>query len=121
MSEQASRFRKYAAAAPPASGNVPEAKPIDIEQEIARKQQLENENKAQDIRLKRVTLNRLFWFLTVETALIFLFSFFQATGQPASFKLEEWSFNLIVTATLLQITGMLFVAVRYLFPTDKQE
>lgn len=121
-SSNASRFRKYAIAsrAPQPAGAPPtiaSAKPIDIEQEIARKQQLENENTAQDIRLKRITLNRLFWFLATESALIFVFSFFQAVGWPHHFHLDEWSFKLVVTATLAQITGMLFVAVRYLFPT----
>lgn len=119
LRQNAERFKKYAAVAgtppPPAS----EGKSIDIEQEIARKQQLENENTAQDIRLKRVTLNRLFWFLTAETLLIFLFAFFQATGNPAGFRLEDWSFRLVVGATIAQITGMLFVAVRYLFPSSK--
>ncbi len=114
------RYRKYAIGAPAsgvASGPTAPA-PIDINQEIARKQQLENENTAQDILLKRVTLNRLFWFLTAETALIFLFALFQATNWPGHFRLEDWSFRLVVTATIAQITGMLFVAVRYLFPSN---
>jgi hypothetical protein len=110
----AARFRKYAA--PQQTSLEPEAKSIDIEQEVARKQQLENENTAQDIRLKRITIDRLFLFLVAETALIFLFAFFQAVNWPAQFQLEEWSFRLVVGATIAQITGMLFVAVRYLFP-----
>jgi len=114
----ASRFRKYAATPQAQTLAVPAAgmERIDIEQEVARKQQLENENTAQDIRLKRITLDRLFRFLIAETALIFLFAFFQAVNWPAQFRLEEWSFRLVVGATIAQITGMLFVAVRYLFP-----
>jgi hypothetical protein len=109
--------------APEASGaatmNAPAATSIDISQELAREQQLKNENTAQDIKLKRTTLDRLFWLLAIETALIFVFTLFQATGQPAGFHLEDWSFRVIVGATIAQITGMLFVAVRYLFPTKK--
>lgn len=101
---------------PPQTSGRPSAQPIDIEQEVARKKQLENENTAQDIRLKRITLNRLFWFLAAETALIFLFTFFQAVEWPDGFALEEWSFRVLIGATIAQITGMLFVAVRYLFP-----
>jgi hypothetical protein len=111
----AARFRKFA----DAPHHTLESKPIDIEQEVARKQQLENENTAQDIRLKRVTIDRLFRFLAAETALIFVFTFFQAINWPAQFQLEDWSFRLVVSATIAQITGMLFVAVRYLFPNNK--
>ncbi|HYH74512.1 MAG TPA: hypothetical protein VD735_00975 [Candidatus Saccharimonadales bacterium] len=92
---------------------------IDIDQEIAREQQIKNENAAQDIRLKRVTLNRLFVFLAAETVLIFVFALMQGT-QWLSFHLEDWSFKLLVAATIAQITGMLFVAVRYLFPTKAE-
>lgn len=112
------RYRKFAELVPSPGGPAPVGSPIDINQEIARKQQLENENTAQDIVLKRVTLNRLFWFLTAETATIFLFALFQATSWPDHFRLEDWSFRLVVTATIAQITGMLFVAVRYLFPKN---
>ena len=113
----AARFKKYAhQQGPQTPGSTA---PVDINQEVARKQQLENENTAQDIRLKRITLNRLFWFLAVETALIFLFAFFQAVQWPDGFALEEWSFRVLVGATIAQITGMLFVAVRYLFPPKK--
>lgn len=90
---------------------------IDIEQEIARERKIKNDNAEQDIALKRTTLNRLFRFLTAETALIFLLAFFQAIHWPHNFHLENWSFKLLVTVTVAQITGMLFVAVRYLFPT----
>lgn len=116
----AARFKKYAAmpssARPPQAPGRTSVEPIDIEQEVARKKQLENENTAQDIRLKRITLNRLFWFLAAETTLIFLFAFFQAVEWPDGFALEEWSFRVLIGATIAQITGMLFVAVRYLFP-----
>ncbi|HUS25952.1 MAG TPA: hypothetical protein VMY99_01215 [Nevskiaceae bacterium] len=91
----------------------------DIDQEILREHRLQNDDTQQNIKLKRVTLNRLFIFLAIETSVIFLFAFFQAIGWPHKFDLEEWSFRLLVTATIAQITGMLFVAVRYLFPKGK--
>jgi hypothetical protein len=134
MAEKSSskaKFRKIAReqqqVLPPGSSagvpNRPAAKPteyVDIQQEIAnRRGHLENEDKALDIRLKRITLDRLFWFLTAETVLIFLFAFFQAVEWPARFHLEEWSFRVVVGATIAQITGMLYVAVRYLFPKNK--
>jgi len=89
---------------------------IDINQEIARERKLRNDNVEQDISLKRSTLSRLFIFLTAETVVIFMFALFQAVHWPAHFALDKWSFDLLITATIAQITGMLFVAVRYLFP-----
>ena len=90
----------------------------EITKEEVRARKLVNDDKAQDIKLKKLTLNRLFTFLGIETAVIFIFALFQATHW-FEFKLEEWSFNLLITATLAQITAMLFAAVRYLFPTKK--
>lgn len=101
------------------STTVATAPSIDINNEIAREQKLKNDNAEQDIRLKRTTLNRLFIFLTAETILIFAFAFFQAIEWPFDFHLEEWSFKLVLTVTILQITGMLYVAVRYLFPKGR--
>lgn len=89
----------------------------DIDTEVARRKKLQNDDVEQNIRLKRIVLNRLFWFLGIETFLIFSFTFCQATRIPFGFELKEWSFNILITATILQIAGMLLVAVRYLFPT----
>lgn len=102
-----------------APATVATAPSIDINTEIAREQKLKNDNAEQDIELKRKTLNRLFVFLGAETAFIFLFAFCQGIAWPAHFHLEEWSFKLLVTVTIMQITGMLYVAVRYLFPKGK--
>jgi hypothetical protein len=110
---------KRQSARPPLATSTPTSSQIDIEQEIAREQKLKNDNIEQDIALKRQTLNRLFRFLGVETAGVFLLAFCQATRWPLQFHLEDWSFKLLMTATILQITGMLFVAVRYLFPKGK--
>lgn len=105
------------------AGTPPEtvatAPSIDINNEIAREKKLKNDNAEQDITLKRLVLDRLFAFLWVETAVIFAWAFLQATRWPFHFHLEDWSFKTLVGATILQITGMMFVAVRYLFPKAK--
>lgn len=89
-----------------------------LEDEITRREKIQNDDAEQDIKLKRRTLSILFGFLTVETAVIFWFTFLQAT-KVFGFQLNEWSFKLVVSATLAQITGMVFVAVNYLFPKKK--
>lgn len=103
--------------AKPVSTSDENQKKIDINEEIARERKIKNDNAEQDIGLKRTTLITLFVFLAIETGLIFLFALFQAIGRPDGFILQEGSFRLLVGATIAQITGMLFVAVRYLFPT----
>lgn len=90
----------------------------EITKEEIRARKLVNDDKAQDIKLKKLTLNRLFVFLGIETGIVFIFALLQATHW-FNFRLEEWSFNLLIGATLAQITAMLFVAVRYLFPSPK--
>jgi hypothetical protein len=91
---------------------------IDIEEEIAREQKIKNDDAEQDIRLKRQTLQQLFALLFIETILIFMFAFLQATGL-FGFRLEEWSFKLLCAVTIAQITVMLMIAVKYLFPQRK--
>jgi len=92
------------------------AQTADINQEIARAERIKNDNAEQDIQLKRNTWYRLFRFLIIETTVVFVMAFFQAIHWPWDFHLEEWSFKLVVTVTIGQITAMLYVAVRYLFP-----
>jgi hypothetical protein len=84
--------------------------------EDIRKKRLENDALEQDIALKKLTLKILFGFLALETIAIFAFSYFQAT-KFKNFALEEWSFKLLVSATLIQITYMVQVAVKHLFPS----
>ncbi len=91
-----------------------------IDEELVRRQRLDNDDAEQNIKLKRIVLDRLFWFLGIETAAVFLCTLLQATNW-VGFKLDEWSFNILVTATIAQIAGMLLVAVRYLFPTKKDK
>lgn len=90
----------------------------NIQDETARQKKLQNDDAEQDIALKRKTLNRLYWLLVAETVIIFSFSLLQATGW-LGFWLEEWSFKLLTTVTITQVTVMLFVAVSYLFPKRK--
>src|SRR4051812_40018458 len=92
--------------------------PLDrtsISIEIAREKKLKNDDAEQDIQLKKTTLNRLFIFLASETVLVFIFAFLQAT-HLFGFALEDWSFKLLTSVTIAQITIMLSVAVNYLFP-----
>ncbi|HEU4967005.1 MAG TPA: hypothetical protein VFT53_06045 [Candidatus Saccharimonadales bacterium] len=98
---------------------VATAPSIDIDNEIAREKKLKNDNIAQDIILKRQVADRLFILLGVETAAIFVLAFLQATRWPLHFQLENGSFKILVSATIMQITGMTFVVVRYLFPKPR--
>lgn len=87
-----------------------------ISDEITEKERIKNEGLRQDIILKRFTLWILFGFLALETIMVFVFSFFQAIHWPFGFNLEEWSFKLLISATITQITIMLIIAVKHLFP-----
>lgn len=95
-----------------------EQKPVRIKEELAKREKLKNVDLEQDIKLKKLTLKVLLWFLGIESFIIFAFAFLQATGQ-LGFMLEEWSFRLLVSATITQIYLMLRVAVEYLFPKNK--
>lgn len=99
------------------SEKKPDTKKID--DVLEEKERIKNEGLRQDIGMKKYTLWLLFGFLSIETFFIFMFSFFQAIHWPWGFKLEEWSFNLLVGATITQITAMLIIAVKHLFP-DKE-
>lgn len=98
-------------------GSIPQSVQKEIED---RKKELENEAFAQDIKLKGSTLKTLFKFLTIETGVIFIFTFMQATN-VLGFKLEEWSFKILISATITQITIMLLVAVKHLFPSEESK
>ena len=118
------RFQKYydiLDAAPSLMARVADTPHTDrtrISDEIAREKKLKNDDAEQDIKLKRITLNRLFSLLVGETVIVFLLAFFQAT-HAFGFALEEWSFKLLTSVTIVQITVMLSVAVNYLFPKKK--
>ena len=95
------------------------SKKTKIDDEIANREKIKNEGLKQDIALKRGMLQVLCYLLVIETIIVFLFSFFQAIEQPWGFRLDEWSFKLLITATISQITIMLLVAVQHLFPNQK--
>jgi hypothetical protein len=95
----------------------PKTESVDKKIEEARELRIRNNNTEEDQRLKKDTLKKLFWFLMVETGIVFVMAFLQGFK---IFQLEEWSFRLLLSATLLQITAMLTIAVRHLFPNKKQ-
>ncbi len=89
-----------------------------ISDAISEREKLKNKALALDIRLKKYTLVSLFIFLGLESMMIFLLAYLQAT-HTFRFALEEWSFKLLVTATIGQITLMIQVAVKHLFPLQE--
>lgn len=93
--------------------------PQKIDENLEEYKKLQNKAFAQDISLKRNTLIVLFIFLALETLVIFIYAFFQAV-HSWGFKLEDWSFRLLIAATITQITLMVQVAVKHLFPTPKE-
>lgn len=93
-------------------------KKTKIEDILAHREEIKNRGIEQDIEHRKKTLTTLFRFLGLETFVIFLFTFLQAV-KWFGFSLEEWSFKLLVTVTISQITIMLLVAVKYLFPEQK--
>jgi hypothetical protein len=100
---------EHASTQPP---NAPAPKRID---EKIRKLQIANDIAENDQKLKRRTLNLLFIFLALETVAVFVLAFFQGF-KTGGFALESWSFRLVVTVTIGQITAMLLIAVQHLFP-----
>ncbi len=88
--------------------------PKRLDQKI-RRQQIENDIAEADQKLKIRTLFILFGFLSIETIVVFLLAFFQG-WRTSGFHLEEWSFRIVIGATIGQITAMLTIAVQNLFP-----
>lgn len=86
-----------------------------IREEKARKEKIANDIREKDHRLKERTLTLLFIFLGMETLVIFYISLLQGF-KLEGFELDAWSFRLLVTATLGQITAMLTIAIKHLFP-----
>ncbi len=116
--EQFQKYYDILYAAPSVGARAAEPQNTDrtrISDEIAREKRLKNDDTEQDIKLKRITLNRLFSLLVGETIIVFILAFLQAT-HLFGFALEEWSFKLLTSVTIVQITVMLSVAVNYLFP-----
>lgn len=96
--------------------------PIDqtIKKERARTQEIANNNRVSDQKLKSRSLIALFIFLGIETLAIFALAFAQGF-EFKGFKLDEWSMRIIIVATLGQITAMLTIAVQHLFPNNNRK
>lgn len=84
-----------------------------------REAELKNEATERDIILKERAFNILWKFLVVETGVIFFLVILQGFSSQY-FHIEEWSFKLLIVATISQITYMLQVAIKHLFPVKKQ-
>jgi hypothetical protein len=112
--EKIQKLVKETAQTQPASANGIEKVSV-VEQIDKRRKELENTAFEQDIKLKKGTFFYLVSFLVSETILIFIIAFFQGLS-PFGFHLEEWTFKLLVTATIAQITAMFFMVVKHLFP-----
>lgn len=82
--------------------------------------EIKNKELLINIILKACTLVVLFLFLWWETDKIFNLALLQGQ-QDNNFELDEWSFRAMISATILEVTAMLFIAVKHLFPTDKNK
>lgn len=85
-------------------------KKVDLE-----RKKLENESFRGYIEQQEKTLRTLFSFLKWETIAIFVIGFLQGF-KFIGFHLNEQSFQILSTATIIQITVMLKIAISYLFP-----
>jgi hypothetical protein len=96
----------------------PKSQTFSKKLENARRKSIENDNLENDQRLKKISLIILFVFLSIETVAIFVLAFFQGFGDGENgwFYLDAWSFRLVMAGTLGQITAMLTIAIKHLFP-----
>ena len=83
--------------------------------EKARQEKIRNDILEGDQKMKRNSLIALFIFLSLETVAVFVIVFFQGF-MFYGFNIEEWNFRLVISGTLIQITAMLKVAIKHLFP-----
>ena len=101
--------------------------PIDtlLQQQRVRAHSLNNDKKESEIdlisknqKLKKLTLILLFILLFAESITLFVLAFFQGF-KTHNFELDTWTLRIVVVATLVQISAMLTIAVRHLFPSAK--
>lgn len=97
---------------------VPIEEKPSVDEEV-RQKKLKNDDLEQDIKLKKLTLQILFLFLGLETIAIFTVAIMQGI-KINGFGLEEWSFKLLIGATIAQITLTIQMAVKYLFPVKSE-
>ncbi len=95
-----------------------------IDKEKVRARQLDNEKKQtenslinKNQSLKKLTLILLFVLLFVESIALFVLAFFQGF-KYYGFDLDAITLRIIVVASLAQISAMLTIAVRHLFPSN---
>lgn len=78
------------------------------------KQRNNNDDLKTDRTLKIIIAFAVFVLLYIETALLFCILFFQGFGDM-KFHVDESTLNILVPATILQISSMAIIITRYLF------
>ncbi|MNY37597.1 hypothetical protein D3C86_1721710 [compost metagenome] len=98
-----------------------------IEREKVRARALDNEKKQaenglinKNQTLKKLTLILLFILLFVESIALFVLAFFQGF-KFYGFDLDDITLRIIIVASLVQISAMLTIAVRHLFPANRNK
>lgn len=103
-----------------------EQKPKTVEQRTkeaqARVQEARAEDAEGDIKLKKKIARVIISILIAQTVLIFYIAISQGLGMlvyfnwPTSFHLEEWSFRILISGTLVETYYLMRIVVTYLFP-----
>ncbi|HTJ73121.1 MAG TPA: hypothetical protein VL481_00840 [Verrucomicrobiae bacterium] len=106
------------AGAAPAQEQKPSVDNRILEEEV-RLARIENDIREKDQALKEQTLRWLFILLGIETGIVFIIAVMQGF-HLGGFALDEWSLRLLLAATLVQTVSMLTIAIRHLFPQQKQ-
>lgn len=106
------------AGAAPAQEQKPSVDNRILEEEV-RLARIENDIREKDQALKEQTLRWLFILLGIETGIVFVIAVLQGF-HLGGFALDEWSLRLLLAATLVQTVSMLTIAIRHLFPQQKQ-
>lgn len=111
------------------SAQVPAATTFQslIDKEKVRARALDNEKKQaenglinKNQALKQLTLILLFILLFVESITLFVLTFFQGF-KFYNFDLDHITLRIVIVATLVQISAMLTIAVRHLFPAHRNK
>jgi hypothetical protein len=109
--------------APSVAGTPPERPKPSVDNRILEEEvrlaRIENDIREKDQALKEQTLRWLFILLGIETGIVFVIAVMQGF-HAGGFALDEWSLRLLLAATLVQTVSMLTIAIRHLFPQQKQ-
>ncbi len=95
------------------SSDNPEGRMNELEE---KRKQLENTDKAQDIKLKKNTAKLLFGLLVAENAAAYVLVFLSGFEV---IKISEVALNILFSATLAQTAYMVKIIISYLFPNKK--